>query len=616
MAKYDELAERIVDKVGGRENIKSLTHCMTKLRFLLKEQERADTRALKTMQGVVTALSDGEQYQVVIGYHVPEVYKAVAAAAGIADPKEKEKPETKRDFTGVTGILPAVFAPVLGVLGAAGLLKSLTVLLLFSGLLSDTGGIYRILEAAGDSLFYFLPAVLGVSAAEKFGLNKFTGLVVGAAMLYPALTGIQEGRGSFGGGPQAFPCYTYGILPVILAVWLASIIEKQMLKILPETVRLFLAPFFTLLAVIPLTLVTAGPLTAWLSDLLAMAVSHAEGFSPALAGVVVGGLWPVFIILGLHGGLLPAAAQNAETMGYGPVLLWTAAASLAQAGTVFMLYFKTGHKKMKSMTVPAFFSCLFGVPEPAVYGVTLPGKSPFVFSSIAAAAGGGLAGLFGLKGNIPGGGGILALAGFTGSGPGGPHSLWQATAVLAAAFAAGLLLTLIFYREKESAEEKKEETAQSRQAVLGSKKIKSPMAGRVMELSEVADEAFASGLLGRGKAILPSEGKVYAPANGKITTFFPGGHALGITTEQGVEVLIHVGINTAELNGRCFRSKVVQNEIVTKGKLLLEFDLEGIQREGYDAVTPIIVTNGEKFSELHSTSALMVKPGEDLIWLL
>lgn len=587
MGKYKELAEKIIKGVGGKENIAGLTHCVTRLRFRLKDESKADTEGLKRMEGVVTVMQSGGQYQVVIGNHVPQVYEDVVAAGGIAGGSAGK--DTKEDDGGKKGkgagfvdIISGIFAPTLGVLGATGMIKGFTALFLFLGWLSEGSSLHLMLQAAGDGLFYFLPVFLGYTSAQKFGVNQFVGMSIGAALVYP---GISEN----------FHDYSSSVIPVIIAVYVASYVERFFKKIIPDVVKLFLVPLAVIIVVVPVTFVLVGPAANWAASLLGSITSLLYDISPLAAGAFIGGFWQVFVIFGIHWGLIPIAINNLATMGVDTLLSLAFAASFAQTGAVLGLLLRTKEKKLRSMSISAFISGIFGVTEPAIYGVTLPKKKPFVMSCIAAGVGGALFGLWGVKTYVVGGLGIFGFTSFINTSTGNVAGLWGAVIASVIAFAVSFVLVWFTYREKKPM-------------------VGSPIYGKKIQLSQVPDETFRTGVMGDGVAIAPLRGEVVAPFSGKITAFFPTGHAIGLESEEGIELLIHVGMDTVNLEGKYFEPQVKEGDKVRKGQLLLKFDKEAIEKEGYSLVTPVLITNTDAFASIHSTEQEEVGVTEPLLW--
>ncbi len=605
---YVKLAKEILELVGGAENVGSLAHCITRLRFKLIDEKKADTEKLKVLDGVTTVIQSGGQYQVVIGNHVPEVYRDVMAEVGTIDEDAYEEPKGKL-LDRFIDVVSGVFTPTLGVLAATGMIKGITALFVALGLISGSGGTYEILNAIGDSFFYFFPIFLGYTAAKKFKLNHFVGMAIGASLVYPSLGKLMGGEvlytmfeGSmisspiyvtFMNIPVILMDYSSTVIPIILAVFVASKVEKKLDKIIPSVVKTFLLPFFTLLIVVPVTLIVIGPVATWVGNLLGQVTLVIHNFSSVLLGLFVGGFWQVFVIFGLHWGLVPLAINNLTVFGYDPILATTFGASFAQIGVVLAILIKTKDKKLKAMSIPAFISGIFGVTEPAIYGITLPRKKPFVISCVAAAIAGGISGFFNAKVFMIGGLGVFGLPTYIHPENGLGIEFLGTVIAIVVAFVLGFVATYILWKEEEV-----EESKETKVMKFESSRIISPLKGLVKELSHTSDEAFSSGALGKGVVIIPTEGRLVAPISGEVTTFFPTGHAIALEGKKGEEVLIHVGIDTVELDGKFFYPKVKQGARVEAGDILLEFDIEKIKEAGYSVHTPVIVTNTDDYSEV------------------
>ena len=595
--KYEKLAEDIIKNVGGKENVNSLNHCMTRLRFKLKDESKANTEILKNMDGIVSVVQSGGQYQVVIGNHVPDVYADVANVGGFEvsvsdsyEPAEKLSP-----FNKFIDIITGVFAPTLGVLSATGMIKGFLALFVGLKMLDSTSGTYTILYSIGDCLFYFFPIFLGYTAAKKFKLNHFTGMAIGAALVYPALAGVTAPPAqplytlfsgtiiespvyiTFLGIPVILMSYSSSVIPIILAAYVGSKIEKVFSKIIPDVVKTFLVPFCTLLVIVPLTFIVIGPVATWAGKLLGALTLSIYGLSPVVAGLFMGAFWQVFVLFGLHWGFIPILINNIVVLHADPIVALTFGTTFAQIGVVLAILIKTKNKKLKSLAVPAFISGIFGVTEPAIYGVTLPRKKPFILSCIAASIGGGILGAMGTKIHVMGGTGIFSIPSFI-SPDGMDRGFYGALISMVVSFGLGFLLMLFSgYKDEEVSEKSKAEN--NEEVLVKQEVVLSPLKGEVKQLSEVKDDAFSKGALGKGIAIAPVEGKVISPADGVLTTFFPIGHALGITSDSGAEILIHVGMDTVKLDGKHFTPKAKQGDSVRAGDVLLEFDIKAIKSE-------------------------------------
>ena len=529
------------------------------------------------MDGVVTVVKSGGQYQVVIGNHVPDVYADVVKVAGLATDASGDEEENMKPFDKFIDIISGVFQPILGVLCATGMIKGLNIILIALGLLTATDSTYTILNAIGDCLFNFFPIFLGFTAAKKFKLNQFTGMAIGAAMVYPAITSLAGTTVSFLGIPVVMPASSYQstVIPIILAIFIASKVEKVFKKVIPDVVKTFLVPFFTLLIVVPVTFMAIGLVATWASNLLGDISLAVYNFSPVIAGLFIGGFWQVFVMFGLHWGLVPLAMNNLAVLGYDPLLATSVAVCFAQTGVVMAILAKTKNQKLKSLCIPATISRLFGVTEPAIYGITLPRKKPFTLSCIAGAVTGGIVGFFGCKGYTMGGMGVFALPSYI-----NPEGMDKGFYGMALAMIVGLVLGFIFMfftkLNSEDMEDGKVNKSEDNQKVLVNEEVlASPLKGEVTNLSQVADAAFASGALGKGIAIKPVEGRVIAPADGTVTTFFPTGHALGITTDKGAEILIHVGMDTVQLEGNIIAG--IPNPYLKASEWGWQIDPEGLR---------------------------------------
>jgi PTS system beta-glucosides-specific IIC component len=629
--KYEKLARDIIKNVGGKENVNSLTHCITRLRFKLKDESKANTDVLKKMDGVVTVVKSGGQYQVVIGNHVPDVYAEVVAIGGFhAEGADCSEPEEKKGlFNSFIDTISGVFAPTLGVLAATGMIKGFNALFVSLKLIDATSGTYQVLNAIGDSLFYFFPIFLGFTAAKKFNANQFVGMALGAVLVYPTLISITAGKPlytlfagtffespvflTFLGIPVILMNYSSSVIPIVLSVYVGAKIEKFFRKVIPDVVKTFLVPFCTLLVVAPLTLIVIGPIATWAGKLIGTITLALYNLSPVIAGTLLGGFWQVFVIFGLHWGLIPIVINNLTVLKYDPILAAVFGASFAQTGVVLAILLKTKNSKLKSLSIPAFISGIFGVTEPAIYGITLPRKKPFIISCIAAAVGGAIISLMGTKLYMIGGLGIFGVPSYI-SPAGIDMGFYGAIIGITVAFLLGFLL--MFFSGFRDDEESKETVNRNKDMVARLEVIGSPLKGEVKPLSEVKDEAFSSGSLGKGIAIEPTEGKVIAPVDGTLTAVFPSSHAIGLTSDNGTEILIHIGMDTVELKGKYFNAKVKQGEHVKTGQVLIEFDIEAIKKEGYSLTTPVIITNSGNYADIIETDKKTVDYKEDLLTII
>ncbi|RHW35629.1 beta-glucoside-specific PTS transporter subunit IIABC [Oceanobacillus profundus] len=635
--KYEQLAKDIIENVGGAENVNSVVHCITRLRFKLKDESKANTEVLNNMEGVVTTRKSGGQYQVVIGNHVPDVYKAVVSEGGFqaAQPVDAEGGEEKGSlFNRFIDMISGIFTPILSVLVAAGMTKGFTALFVAIGWLDIEGGTYQILNAIGDGLFYFLPILLGYTAMKKFGGTPFLGSVIAMALVYPALEGIPGANEplytlfagtmfespvyiEFLGIPVILMTYSMSVIPIIVAAFFAAKLERSLTKIIPDVIKTFVVPMLTMLIITPLTFIVVGPIATWASQLLGQATIWVYDLSPVIAGAFLGGLWLVFVMFGLHWGLVPIAINNFAVGGIDPILALIFVHSFALAAAILAIWIKTKNEKTKSLSAPALISALFGVTEPGMYGITLPLKRPFIFTLISSAIGGVLLGIFGTKGYVMAGLGVFQVPSFIHPEEGLNGAFFGAIIALVVGSVLAFVLTYFF-----GGINKNEDTgAGSTQpvAVKGAQNgkdqvIGSPFNGTVKKLADIDDTAFASGALGQGVAIEPAEGKVVSPVSGTISVLFPTNHAIGITSDDGAEILIHVGMDTVQLDGKHFTAHTEQGSHVEKGQLLIEFDGQAIKEAGYPLTTPVVVTNQDQF-EISTINEQEVKAQDILIEL-
>lgn len=629
MAKYTELAEDILKHVGGKENVNSLKHCVTRLRFDLKDESKADDDYLKNRDGVVTVVKAGGQYQVVIGNHVPDVYAEVLQVGGLPaggslDIDEGDAPKGNL-FDRFVSLVSSIFQPFLGPLAAAGIIKGIVAIMAACGLSAATSPMYVIFNAAGDGFFQFLPILIALTSARRFKVNEFTAIAIAAALVYPDIatlvTALQKaGQGHvLGVIPFALPAggYLSTVMPSILAVWVASYIQKFFTKITPDVIKVFVVPFFTLLITVPLTFLVVGPVANTFSDGLTSLFQAIMNFSPIVFGLILGILWQVLVMFGMHWALVPLAILDVATNGSSTILSAAILPCFTQTGVLGAIMLKTKEEKVRTISMPAFISSIFGVTEPAIYGVTLPMKTPFYISC-------GVSGLMGaammaldIKTYSIGGLGVFVFPSLIG--PDG--NLSKVIIAIIIAIVGGVLAFLIqlFVRVPNlygggvaKVEEKAEEAAPAPKEIQ-QEIIASPLIGNVVPLDQVPDQVFASGAMGKGIAIDPTDGVIVAPAKATVNLVFPTGHAIGLTTENGVELLIHIGMDTVSLAGKGFKTYVEAGDVVEAGQKLIEFDLATIRDAKLPVITPVIVTNTADFDDVLTTKEARVNTGDYLL---
>ncbi len=616
--KYDGLARIIIQNVGGRDNIDSLTHCVTRLRFKLKDEGKAQTDILKETDGIVTVVQSGGQYMVVIGNHVGQVYDAVcerahitgaAPASGSDGPKEKVNP-----FNAFVSVVTGVFTPFLGCLAAMGIVKGFLALLSSLGLLDSSGSTYAILNALGDSIFYYFPVILGYTAAKRFGINEFVGLLLGATMVYPSMTAAGVAafeRFTFLGVPVVMPSagdYTSTVIPVIIAVWFASLIYKFLEERTPASVASFMNPLVTLLIAVPATFLVIGPVASGIASAINALCVALYNLSPVALGAFVGFFWQILVMFGLHWAIVPIAINNVAMNGYDIVLPAMMATTFSQTGAVLAIMMKTKNQKLKSLCVPAAISGFCGVTEPAIYGITLPKKKPFFITCGVSAIGGVIISAMGAKLYSVGAMGCFAWTTFVGDE--GIMPMVKVIIVTMAALVATFFIVAAVYKDEEAPKK-----SAAKPALDGGNEgfLTAPLNGAVIPLSEIKDEVFSQGVLGNGVAIEPNSGEVYAPCDGVIMEIPETLHAVGIGGDNGAEILIHVGMDTVGLNGKGFEPQVKKGDAVKQGQLLLKFDMDYIKSQGLPVTTPVIITNTDEYAEIKAEASGEVKKGDKLL---
>lgn len=626
MGKYEELAKNIVKEVGGKENINSLTNCITRLRFKLKDESKANTDVLKNMDGVVTVMQAGGQYQVVIGNHVSDVKKDVDAVLGVLEAPTESGPKGNL-FDQFVDMISSIFQPILAPLSAAGMLKGISAILTFAlGSSFAESSTAAVFNAMGDGLFKFLPIFIGYTAMKKFGGSPFLGMLIASSMVYPgfldgsATAQFAEAGGlNFFGIPFSIPPAGYGstVMPIIAAAAFAAFLEKQLRKVIPDVIKLFIVPFLVGLITIPLTFLIIGPIMNFVSDGLGNGLLAIQSFSPILFGAILGFSWQILVMFGLHWAIVPFAIIALSQGNPTALLTPTGSLSFAQTGAVLAVMMKTKNEKLKKLSIPAFISGIFGVTEPAIYGITLPKKKPFWVSCVVGGVTGAIAMALGMQGYQMGGLGIFR---YTSSiSPEGDIKFAIYAMILdACAFVAGFALAYAvgFNDDEPTIKMSKEEaklaaTGQSKKLSKG--EVFSPIEGKVLPLSEAKDGVFSDGIMGKGVVIEPTSGEVIAPFDGTVMTLFPTNHAIGLISETGAEVLIHIGIDTVQLEGKGFEAFVKQGDTVKKGQKLIQFDIDTITSEGYNTQVPIIITNTPEFADIIPISQPTVKRNDLLI---
>ncbi|OOM74950.1 PTS system beta-glucoside-specific EIIBCA component [Clostridium puniceum] len=598
-----ELASNIIKNIGSKENIKEMFHCVTRLRFYLKDKNKVNLDEIKKINGVIGAQYQTDQLQIIIGNKVQEVYDEITRQAGfIHDEKSVEKKE-KFKVTGIFEILAGIFLPVIPALAGTGMLKGVIILLTTYCGVDAKSETMQVMNIASDCVFYFLPFLVAWSAAKKFSTNIPLAMALAGCLLYPTMTDglAQKLYGiSFLGLPVPFVKYAASSIPIILSVWALSYVYPFVEKCIPKVLRLVFTPMLVILIMAPATLIAFGPLANYISKGLAEIVKFLFDVSPILAGAVIGSTRPIVVLTGMHLSLGAIILQNIATYGYDTILPINTMGTLAIAGASFGTWYKAKNTANKSVAMSAGISGIIGITEPGIYGVLLKFKNSLIATMIAGGVAGAFVAFFKGHSSAYVNSSLLSLPVFAGPG------LVYVCIGMAMSFTIAFVLVNIFglSEEKNQMEADKNTEVQVKEgtkvALNKSNEIKiySPMNGDLIEISKIEDKVFASGSMGKGIAINPIDGKVYAPFDGEITAAFPTKHAIGITSKDGVECLIHVGLDTVNLKGKYFDLKVEEKQSIKTGDLILEFDHDSITKEGYSLTTSVIITNSDDYLDV------------------
>lgn len=602
-----KLAQQIVEDMGGKENITQNWHCITRLRFNVKDSKKIKIEAIKQLDGVMGAQFQSGQFQVIIGSEVGNVFEEVDKITGGGDSSEGEPHKSSENILDkLFDIISGIFTPILAAITGSGLLKGIMAILVWANLLNAESQTYIVLNAIADATFYFLPFLIAFAAANKFKTNPSLAGALAGVLMYPQLMELAAGGEMSSIAFLGFiniPLNSYAstVLPIILGVWIMSYVEKYAKKIVPNSLTIIFVPLITLVVTAPIVLAFIAPLGTFIGTYLEMFFTTLFTVAGPLAGALMGGLMPLIVVTGMHYAFFPGTFASLEKFGYDIMLLpLNLVANLAQAGATLGVLIKTKDKAMKQIALSAFIPALFGITEPAIYGVTMKLKRPFYASMIGGAVGGAIYGTFVVKTfsfAVPG---ILALPTYIQDGSN--NFMWAIIGVLSS-FVVGLVVTLImpFDLGEDKATDLKESDVLTEEKPNPDNKpqeILAPITGKVVDLSTCPDETFASGIVGKGIGVIPSGDAVYAPFNGTVTMVTPSKHAVGLVSDAGVELLVHVGIDTVSLNGDGFDYHVKDGDVVECGQKLLSFDRSKIDAANLSLFTPVVVTNTPNFLDV------------------
>ncbi len=620
MAKdFSKMSSDIMKYIGGADNVIDIAHCATRLRFRLKNSDIVNRTMLEQTEGVIKTLESGGQFQIVIGNKVSLVYEEILKNNKNLTVEQEGKnsgdEKNKNIFDVFIATVAAIFTPVLMVMCGSGVLKGILAIAVSAGMSTDSGT-YIVLYAAADAFFVFMPFLLAFSSAKRFGANQFLAVTLAGSLVYPnIITAINnEVALTFLGIPLVLLNYHSTVLPIIVAVFVLSKLEKMLKRIIPEAVYSFMMPCIALAVMTPLSLLVIGPVLTTAANGLAAAYEMIADI-PILAGIIVGAFWEVLVIFGVHWTFVPIMLNNVSLYGADTLSSLVAPAIFSQAGAALGVFLKTKKQDVKSLAGSAALSGVFGITEPAIYGVTLKYKKPFYAAMLSGAVGAVIAAFSkaaGIGAPIPG---LLTLPCWVGNG-----FIMFLVACLVAFVGATVLTYLIGYKDENivndsstNAEEIMINKKELNKSIQTEKTIYSPLRGKMIPLNEVADEVFSSGALGQGVAVIPETSEVYAPVDGEVVLVADTKHALAFNSNNGMEVMIHMGLDTVKLDGKYFDIKVKVGEKVKKGDLIARVDFEKIKEEGYPIVTPVLVLNSDSFTEIQAESPKFVTEKDKLL---
>ena len=606
---YEKMARDILGCTGGIENISFMTHCATRLRLNFKDESKVDLEAVKKVEGVIGAVKKGGQYQIIIGTDVAQVMNEVNKLGKITGGESgQEKKENL--INRLMSVIAGIFTPIIPALIAGGMVKAVLTLLTFFKVMDSASQTYYIINFIADTPFYFLPVLVAISTAAKLKCNMYLAAVIGAALLHPNFTSLVSAAEpvSFIGLPVTLISYGSSVIPSILAIWLMSVVEPFADKISPKPIKFLSKPLITVIIVAPITFIVLGPLGYTVGSALAVAADFLNQNVGWLVPTLMGAFMPLLVMTGMHWSFTPIIMQSYASYGYEAIMgPGSFVSNICQGAASLAVAFKTRNKEMRQIATSAGITALLGVTEPAMFGVTLKLKKPLYAVMIGGACGGLYAGLNGVVRYTSGTPGLASFAVFIGE---NPMNIVHAFISVGIGAAITFVLTLVFGFEDEAAPVKAEQ--KEAEPLVQKIQVESPADGKLEPLSQVKDETLASGILGKGAAVVPDNGRVVSPVNGRITSVFPTGHAVGIVDENGVELLIHIGIDTVKLEGRYFTAHVKDGDVVRKGDLLVEFDRRAVEAEGYDTVIAVLVTNSQEFLDVIPAQAGAVKAGQQL----
>lgn len=628
---YESTAKKILQRVGGKENVISLVHCMTRLRFVLKDESIVDDEAVKKTKGVMGIMKKAGQYQIIIGNDVGNVFAELMKLGNFSNeaPKKTEtKQEKKNMFSMLMDTISGIMAPVIPAIIGAAMIKVLLTLLPMIGILSTEGYTYNLLSVMGDGAFFFMPVLIAISASKKFGANMYYAASIALIMLHPNFISLMNGAQEAGETvkflkfiPVTYASYSYSVIPIILAVWSLKYVEKLVDKITPVVTKNFLKPMLVVLIEAPIALIVLGPLGAICGNVLSDVVYAIHDKLGFIAIGLVAGVYPFVVMAGMHHAFTPIKLGMIATTGFENfICIGELCSNMAQGAAALAVSIKSKNKDFKQIAGSSAFSALFaGITEPALYGVTVRLKRPMLGACIGGAVGGLFGGFFQLKCFGIATPAIVTIVQYVEEGR--PSSLLIAALTILLTVSVTFIVTMFLGFEDVVDEDEEDLDMMITEAMTEPLPeemqitIASPLEGKRIPLYEVNDATFAQEILGKGCAIVPETGVIYAPFDGKVDMMFETGHAAGLVSEDGVELLIHMGIDTVNLEGKYFHPKKKSGDTVKKGEVLIEFERQAILDAGYDITTPVIVTNSDQFAKIDTIETEHVSAMDELIYI-
>lgn len=600
--KYEQLAKDIVGLVGGEKNVRNLINCQTRLRFDLYEASKANVAELKALNGVAGVINSGGQFQVVIGTHVSEVYDEMKPLLGemtvSADNSENKK---KNAALLAVEFISSAFTPIIPAISGAGMIRALLALLVLFKVISNESQTYFVINFMADAVFYFLPFLLASTAARKLKCSPYLAMALAGVLLHPNMARlITEGNPvEIFAMPMRLVNYGSSVIPILLIVIVQSYIEKFFNRVIPNAVKIVFVPMFTILLTGIVALVAVGPIGSYAGEYIALGFEIIRGVAPWAPAVIVGTLLPIMVMFGIHTSVGPLDVIQLTSVGYANIFGPGAMVSNIATGVAALVTSRvTKVESEKLLGTSSGITALMGITEPALYGIALPKKYPLIATMIGGGAGGLYAGLSGASRYATGSSGLPAIPLYIGEDISNLYNILIAIAISAVTTAIATYLLSLKYEKATVIADETTETTATQTIQVASVSINSPINGEMLPLSEVQDEAFSGEMLGKGVAFEPIEGKVVAPFDGEVVSLFPTKHAIGLQSNDGVELLIHVGLNTVDLNGKFFEAHVKQGDKIKQGQTLLTFDLENIREAGYVTQTPVVVTNTGNYSDV------------------